>query len=131
YFMKRLAMGSVQLDIEGFRSGTEIYFTDLKAQLEQGRAVATVPATSRFWFTAGSHPFTDGRDSVWLQKSSVILLTEQQFLSKEGQFTGSGKPEPTSKAFAESFTAKYDEIARVKPIYQELKALYRFVALAR
>ena len=36
-----------------------------------------------------------------------------------------------AEKFARSFTAKYSEIAKIKPIYAELEGLFRFVALAK
>ncbi len=123
YYMKRLVDGSVKLDIDGFKS-----LTELKA--EEGSSSSKI-SMNRFWFKPGENIFieTENEDAVFLKKSPVTLLTEEEFLNNAGIRKGKGKGDPLATEFAESFTDNYFIIKRIKPIYQELEGLCRFVAV--
>ena len=60
----------------------------------------------------------------------MILLTEQEHLDKT-EIKGTGRANPLAQKFADSFSASYSQIAEKKPLYLELEALFRIVALAK
>jgi hypothetical protein len=132
YYMKRLVDGSVTLDLPGFTSLTDITLAIARQGIEKGENLS-IPASTldRFWFYPGGSTFLEDTGVIYIQKSEVVLLTEQEFLSVRGQVVGTGKANPLAKRFADSFTARYAAIAKAKPVYAELEALFRFVALAR
>lgn len=132
YYMKRLVDGSAPLDIDGFSSLTDMTLNIVRKEIEAGNPVS-VPllALNRFWFYPGENSFFEDKGVIYIKKSDVKLLTEEEFLTKRGDIAGTGKPNLLAQKFAESFSDKYVEIAKRKPIYAELEGLFRFVALAR
>lgn len=132
YYMKRLVDGSVSLDIDGFTSLTDMTLNIVRKEIEEDKPIS-VPLSSmnRFWFYPGENSFFEDKGAIYFKKSDVILLTEEEFLTKRGEVAETGRPNPLAKRFADSFSAKYTGIAKIKPIYAELEGLFRFVALAK
>ncbi|MBM3298956.1 MAG: DUF4384 domain-containing protein, partial [Deltaproteobacteria bacterium] len=132
YYMKRLVNGSVDLEIDGFKSLSHMTLDLAGRQIEENGAIS-IPAFvfNRFWFSPGEYSFVEDGTSAWIRDGGVILLTEEEFLTKSGQIVGSGKPNHLAEKFTEAFSKSYPEIAKKKPIYSELESLFRFVALAR
>ena len=132
YYMKRLVDGSVTLDIEGFTSLTDMALSTIREDIAQGRQIS-IPLVSlnRFWFYPGKNSFLEDEGVIFINRSDVKLLNEEEFLTKKGEMVGTGRPDPLAQRFAENFSAKYAPIAEQKPIYAELEGLFRFVALAR
>lgn len=132
YYMKRLTDGSVALGIEGFESLMEMRMRTAKNELSGDRS-SSVPTQSlnRFWFCPGESTFTEEDGAVLLRTCRVKLLTEEEFLTTGGVLSGKGRPDPLARRFADSFSAKYDQIASRRPIYRDLSDLFRLVAVAK
>lgn len=132
YYMKRLVDGSVTLNIPGFTSLMDMFLNIARRDIQEGKPIS-VPLSSynRFWFSPGENSFLEDKGIVYIKKSEVRLLTEEELLTKSGEVVGIGKPNPLADEFAKNFSAKYTEIAKIKPIYSELEALFRFVSLAK
>ncbi len=132
YYMKRLVDGSVSLDINGFTSLTDMTLDITRKEIEEGKPIS-VPLSSlnRFWFYPGENSYLEDKGVIYIKKSDVKLLNEEEFLTRGGELVGTGRPNPLAERFAQSFSEKYAEIAKRKPIYTELEGLFRFVALAR
>lgn len=131
YYMKRLVNGSVDLGIEGFRSLTDMNMDIARQDIERGRRTAMPMQLNRFWFYPGENSFEEAQGIAEIKSSPVTLLTEAEFLTTRGEMKGSGKVDPLAANFTQSFTSKYDEIAKKKTIYAELEGLFRLVALAK
>lgn len=133
YLMKKLADGSVSLGVSGFDSHTDMRIALIRQQLVGGAPVSTLGGlqTDRFWFTSGKTSYVEDEGVVVLDNCPVVLLTEREFLQCEGRLTGSGAPDPIAKRFADGFTSRYDEIAQRRPVYSDLRSLFRFVALTQ
>ncbi len=132
YYMKELVDGSVSSEIPGFISLTDMTLAKVKKDVVQRRPIS-VPflCMNRFWFFPGKNQYLEDKGVVFIKQCQVKLLTEEEFLTKRGEIAGKGRPNPLAQKFAEDFTAQYEEIAKRKPIYTELKNLFRFVALAK
>lgn len=132
YYMKRLVDGSVTLDIQGLTSLMDMTLSIARRDLQEGKS-NSVPLSSlnRFWFSPGENSFLEDEGVVYIKKSEVRLLTEEEFLTKGEGVVGTGKPNPLADEFVKNFSARYTEIAKIKPIYSELEALFRFVSLAK
>lgn len=132
YKMKSLVNGADELDIPGFTSLTKRHVDRASKDLEQGRPLS-IPASSlnRFWFYPGEQAYVVDEGAVEIKRSPVILLTEKEFLTSQGQITSTGTVDPEAAAFAAAFTKHYQRIAASRPIYRELENLFRFVALAK
>lgn len=132
YYMKNLTNGSVQLGIDGFSSMIDMTMSRIKEDVVAQRPVSVaISAMNRFEFYPGENKYYDDEETVMIKQCPVQLITEAEYLSRSGQIRGTGRVDPIAKKFADDFTAHYQEIARERPIYQELEGLFRFVALAK
>ncbi|TSA10228.1 MAG: DUF1598 domain-containing protein [Deltaproteobacteria bacterium] len=132
YDMKQLVDGSDVLDIPGFTSLTEMTMELSRNDVLAGRPIS-IPLRSmnRFWFHPEKNLYEEDQGVVVIKQSPVILLTEEEHLSKEGEIVGRGAPDPLAHRFAQNFSSQYNHVAQQRPIYSELENLFRFVALAR
>ncbi len=133
YYMKRLANGSVSLGIDGLKSITDLTEDQIRREVAAGKP-PTVPCEtmSRFWFNPREVTYDEDDDGVLLLKSCHVgLLTEEEFLTEQGDVSGRGTPNPLAKRFAEAFTQHYSSIATAQPIYVQLEGLFRFVTIAK
>ncbi len=134
YDMKKIVDGSDVIGIPGLVSLSDMTLDKIKRELLQGHK-SSIPLymMNRFWFYPGRVRCwaTKEDDLVLLKRCEVILLTEEQYLSKGGHVQGRGRPNPLAKEFARVFTKRYQDVANKKPIYRELEGLFRFVGLAK
>jgi len=129
YYMKRLVDGSISLGIEGFTNLMDMKLDTAKEIIIRGRSV---PAQmNRFWFFPGENKYSEGDGVVLIKRCEVKLLTEEEFFTRGGKVSGSGRADPLAKVFGDSFTEKYAEIARKRQIYAEQESLFRLVSLAQ
>lgn len=131
YYMKRVVDNSTLLEIEGFEDLSDMTLNKVKKDCVQDKSISLSPSLNRFWFFPGKVLYIKNNGIIVIKQCQIRLLTEEEFLAKTGDVTGTGHPDPLAKKFAENFTKKYEEIAEKKPIYVELRSLFRFVALAR
>jgi hypothetical protein len=132
YDMKRLADGSDSLGLPGFASLVDMTLEKAGNDLRKGKSIS-IPISSmeRFWFYPGENRYLEAEGIVGIQECPVILLTEAEYLNKEGKITGSGRAHILAHQFAQNFSAHYQEVAQLRPIYKELESLFRMVALAK
>ena len=132
YDMKKLVDGSDSLEAPGFKSLTDLTLDLAKRDLLQGNPTSLPPSTmNRFWFCPGENQYREDSGVVTIEHCPVVLLTEQEYLTRSGEITGRGKAEPLAQKFTESFSARYAQISKQRPIYAELENLFLFVALAK
>jgi len=131
YLMKRLADGSVQVQAPGFASLGDIAYARISNELDAGRTPREERISlNRFWFYPGKAQFRERDGVTEIEHCPVTLLTEEQHLTAEG-LTGLRRPDPEALRFVQGFSAHYHDIARARPIYQELEGLFRMAALAK
>ncbi len=126
YRMKTICNGVEPLkEVVSF---TDLVIRRIKSEIEdKGKSESPMEFYNRFWFNAGEITYRSDGGLFLLSKCQVVLLTEQEAITQEGKRTGAAKANPFAKEFAEQFTAKFDEVSKVKPIYRELENLYRAV----
>jgi len=130
YDMKNLVNGSDNPDIPGFTSLLDMNLEEAKDAMLKGDAAFSGFSLNRFWFFPGKNLYREENNAVMIEKCPVILLTEEQYLSK-GKIAGYGGGSPLALKFTESFSEKYNEISARRPIYVELENLFRFVAITK
>jgi len=132
YDMKRIVDGYDSLNLPGFNSLTDITLEKAKSDIIHGRDIS-IPFSSmnRFWFYPGENQYKEDEGVMTIERSLVVLLTEEEFQTKKGEIVGTGSPNPLAKMFVESFTTQFPVIANQRSIYKELENLFRFVALAK
>jgi hypothetical protein len=110
--MKRLAMNMEPAPIDGMPS----FLTMMK----HGGSQSMIP---RFWMAPKYEPLRRDNDGLaWeIRGQSVRCLTEQDFLNSSGQKQHSAKPDPTAQKWVETFTAKFEELAREDSSFGQLR----------
>ena len=132
YDMKRLVDGADTLEIPGFVSLTDLTLERAKGDIVHGRPIS-IPLSSmnRFWFYPGKTLYPEDKGIVTIKECPVVLLTEEEYLSKGKRIEGKGRSNPLAQSFVDGFTKRYRDVAKERPIYVELENLFRFVALAK
>jgi hypothetical protein len=109
--MKRLAMNMEPAPIDGMPS----YLSMIK----RGSSQSLMP---RFWLAPKYEPLRRDNDGLaWeIRGQAVRCLTEQDFM-KDGQKEHSGKADPTAQKWVDTFTAKFEELAREDSSFGQLR----------
>jgi len=109
--MKRLAMNMEPAPIDGMPS----YLSMIK----RGSSQSLMP---RFWLAPKYEPLRRDSDGLaWeIRGQAVRCLTEQDFM-KDGQKEHSGKADPTAQKWVDTFTAKFEELAREDSSFGQLR----------
>lgn len=112
--MKRLAMNFEPAPVDGMPS--------FLVMLKKGGAGASA-MLPRFWLAPKYEPIRrDGDGLAWeIRGQGVRCLTEQDFVNDAGQKQHSGKAHPTAQKWADTFTAKFDELAREDSSFGQLR----------
>jgi hypothetical protein len=110
--MKRLAMNMEPAPIDGMPS--------FLSMIKRGGSQSLMP---RFWLAPKYEPLRRDNDGLaWeIRGQAVRCLTEQDFMNKEGQKEHSGKAEPTAQKWVDTFTAKFEELAREDSSFGQLR----------
>jgi hypothetical protein len=112
--MKRLAMDFEPAPVDGMPS-----FLDM-AKSRRGAMHNMMP---RWWLAPMYEPLARDEDGLaWeLRGQGVRCLTEQEFLDHAGQKQNTGRSDPTAKKWADTFTEKFDELAREDSSFGQLR----------
>ncbi|WP_197532224.1 DUF1598 domain-containing protein [Symmachiella macrocystis] len=83
-------------------------------------------AALRWWLTMKYEAVLHSpqRDAFEIRGSSVLVQSENQFVTAQGRRIQTGKAEPINREFAENFTKHYAEIAEQYKVFTELKNLF-------
>lgn len=110
--MKRLAMNFEPAPIDGMPS----YLSMIKHAAGQN-------LMPRWWLAPNYDPLRRDNDGLaWeLSGQGVKCLTEQDFLTADGQKQHSGKAEPTAQKWADTFTKKFSELSREDSSFGQLR----------
>jgi hypothetical protein len=97
-----------------------------------GRLPALGASRARFWFhLAGGHPkYLVDEGIVRLEHCSVVVLTERQRATADGQLFDSGEEDPLAQAFADEFSRSFASLTS-KAVFAALENLFRLSALLR
>ncbi|MDA0809106.1 MAG: DUF1598 domain-containing protein [Planctomycetota bacterium] len=119
YRMKLIGIG--KYDFAGSSTIPSIF--DLMTQEEQK---ASKLDALRWWLTmkydAVLH--TPDRNGFEFVGSSVLCQSENQFLNAQGQQVQTGQSEGSNLVFAQTFTAKYEELAKQDIVFADLKNVF-------
>ncbi|TAK57619.1 MAG: DUF1598 domain-containing protein [Bacteroidetes bacterium] len=131
YLMKRIVDGSMQLEIDGFKSAIDIRLDSVKKAMEQDKPISFLePIFNRFWFSPGRNIYTENENIIEVTQCPITLLTEEEHVTK-GIRKASGNVNMIANIFAETFTNNFHSIAHLQPIFAELEGLFRFVVLSK
>jgi hypothetical protein len=131
YYMKKIADGSVNLQIDGFQGFMDLRMSSIQNHLQHGQeANLAFNSLNRFWFFPGENSFLTDDGIVLINQCSVTLLTEEEYLTTTNHIAGTGNTDSLAQLFVRMFTEKYQEIANKISLYAELEELFRMVTLA-
>jgi Protein of unknown function (DUF1598) len=108
--MKRIAMKLEPSPVKGLGS----YVDMLKS--------APKNLMPRWWMACDYEPMAKSADGLaWqLRGKGVKVMTEDSFIA-QGKFTASGKTSDAAQKWADTMTAKYDELCVAEPAFGELR----------
>lgn len=114
YKMKRLGMNFDEPPVPGMPSYLELI-------KRSSRGVQNL--MPRWWLATHYDPLlTDDEGLAWeLRGQGVKCLTEDEFVGPNGRRQRSGKASPAAQKWADTMTAKYDELCQAEPIFGELR----------
>lgn len=94
----------------------------------------TLPSFSvvRWWFTLNDQPVLANPDETvfTFTGSSVKVLSENEFVSDNGERIHTGKSDIPTRGFARDFTSYFTEISKKYPVYGQLKNIFDLALVA-
>jgi hypothetical protein len=94
----------------------------------------TLPSFSvvRWWFTLNEQPVSTNPDETvfTFSGSSVKVLSENEFVSHNGERIHTGKSDIPTRGFARDFTNHFDAISKKYPVYNQLKNIFDLALVA-
>ena len=121
--MKRLAMNFEPAPVDGMPS--------FLAMLKKGGSSAN-NLMPRFWLAPNYEPLARDADGLaWeLRGQGVKCLTEQGFVNEAGEKKMTGKEDPVGQKWANTFTEKFDELAREDSAFGQLRNVMDLAVVA-
>lgn len=131
YDMKRIVDGYDNLEIPEVKDILTLLSEEAQENFMKGkRKGRPIRLMNRFWFCPGEYSLTENNNTTMFEICDVQLLTEEQHLFRSGKNVGKGRINQYAEIVAETFTAHYNEIAKIRPIYKELENLLRLYTLS-
>ena len=128
--MKNLSLGqdnetglTVDSEVQGHGSMFDFSFASTS---EPGQEIRR-----RFWFIVDTVQLGQTSDQRGIVFQDVRLQVETEYLDENWQTIVNQPPDPVGQAFADQLTKNYHEYASEFPIFRDLEALVRWLALAR
>ena len=123
YKMKRLAMDLDKSPVKELPSFVQM-LVDKKV-----RPSNMMP---RWWMECSYEPLARSEDGLaWeLRGPGVKALTEDEFISTEGEVTQTGKENPIAREWADKMTEKYAELCEREPVFGELRNIMDMCVVA-
>lgn len=86
----------------------------------------------RWWMTMkyGAILHSGDRNFFEIQGSSVLVQSENQFISAQGKHLPTGISEPVNRLFAQNFTTNYNELAERDPVFADMRNIFDMALVA-
>lgn len=112
--MKRLGMGFEQAAIDGMPSFLDMF---------SGRTAGLQNMMPRWWLAPNYEPIRRDADGLaWeLRGTGVKCMTEQDMMVAGGGRTHTGSADPVAEKWANTFTEKFEELAREDSTFGQLR----------
>jgi hypothetical protein len=120
YSMKLIALGTESSGVKGIKSQLALAGGDKGASMQ------------RWWFAPLYDPVeVDAeRTAFRLSGPRVQLCAQQELITPSGQRTSAAHTRLSSQKFAQNFTEHYAELARVRPVFAELRQVFDMAVAA-
>ncbi|MEX0586269.1 MAG: DUF1598 domain-containing protein [Pirellulales bacterium] len=114
YRMKRYAMDIENPPVSGMPS-----YLDL---MKSARANPSASLTPRWWIEPDYKPLlTDDKGFSWELRPGIKVMSEDEQRGEDGAVRGSGKTNPLAKKWADTMTARYNDLAAKDTIFTDLR----------
>lgn len=115
--MKLIGMG-----LEEGVPGVESYLDSVKAS----RGPVAAMSVLRWWFALNYAAIqtSPAGNAYQLIGDGARVLSENEALAAQGQRIHTGQSDPLNQAYADSFTAHFNQLAAKYPVYGELRAIF-------
>lgn len=127
--MKTLSMGQdnisgkeVTVNVPGFANMFDLEFRSGMSSEDNTRR--------RFWFTVPNVEIEENADGLGMVISALSINVKTEYLDSNWETLENQPPDPAGQAFAAHISEHYDEYARELPVFNDLKALAHWTALA-
>jgi hypothetical protein len=124
YLMKQWAVGKSRPAIPCFQSPDDCFKNP--DDLAWRRKTLFLNAMSRFWFVPQDMTFKATSDALLFDSGRMTVKTEFLALNSRGL-----RADPANEDFAAYLTAKYEPLAKMYPVLQELEEYAKLVSLAK
>jgi hypothetical protein len=130
YLLKDLTNGNITIQTDAdFRSLHQLRREIVELAMKEGKEANLGSPDNRFEITSPEFFFKYDEYVYLLYSQPIVLVTEEEFLLKN-TFSGTGKADPLSQQFANSFSSNYDIIAQHLPAFDSLWQSYRIFSIA-
>lgn len=122
YRMKRLAMNLEKSPVKKMPSYVELI---------KGKRVSN-KENPRWWMACNYEPLAASDDGLaWeLRGPGVKVMTEDEFVTEDGKVEATGRANAAAKHWANTMTAKYEQLAEADPVFGELRNLMDMCVIA-
>jgi len=113
--MKRLGMGLVPSPVDGLTN-----YLELLNDRPRSRTRNSLP---RWWIAYGKQPVEREADGLgWrISRPGIQVCTAAGRMGPNGRISTQIESDPTAKKWADSMTARYDQLAIVEPVFGQLR----------
>jgi hypothetical protein len=113
--MKRIGMGLIPSPVRGLTSYLEL--------LNDRPASAARNPLPRWWIAYGKQPVEREADGLgWrISRPGIQVCTAAGRMDSDGRISTKTESDPTAKKWADSMTARYDQLAIVEPVFGHLR----------
>jgi hypothetical protein len=124
YRMKLVGMG-----LEQGTLGVTSYLDSI--EVAKGQAPPSM-SVLRWWFTLNYQALkaTSGRDGFEIRGPGVQVLSENEFLTQQGDRVHTGKSDELNSKFAQSFTKHFETLAAKYPVYADMRNIFDLALVA-
>ncbi|MGD9723913.1 MAG: DUF1598 domain-containing protein [Pirellulales bacterium] len=113
--MKRIGMGLVPSPVNGLTSYLELLNDEPRS--------ATRNPLPRWWIAYGKQPVERDADGLgWrIARPGIQVCTAAGRMGPDGRISTHSESDPTATKWADSMTARYDQLALVEPVFGQLR----------
>lgn len=129
YNMKSLVDGTDDISVDGFRSLTDLRIDEVRRAFATDTSPRSGSTTNRFEFVPGQTEYRESKGVTLIDRCPVTLITEEEFVARNGNSQGMGRPNPLAQEVGSAFTSCFAEIAARREIYARLHLLFQLVAV--
>lgn len=106
--------------------GLERMGIPMKSWVDRASSNGNANSLQRWYFTSNYDAVKVSPDqtAMKLEGQGVKLVGASELVSAQGQRSGNQKMDRASKQFVDEFTAKFEDIAEVSPVFHEMRNLF-------